>query len=115
MNKCFPITLSFYAHRRKSSNCGQLTKSSNSGQLTKSNNSDQLTKSSNSGKLTKSNNNGQLTKSSNSGQVTNQVARHIFLCVRHDSMWSGGVTDSLILNLSSTLGEWADSSSGCAS
>lgn len=57
-----PITFSFYAHRRKSSNSGQLTK---------------------------------------------QVASQICLSARHESMWSSGVTDPLILNLSSTLGEWA--------
>jgi len=66
--KCLPITLSFYGHRGKSSNSGQLTK---------------------------------------------QVARQICLCTRHESTWSSVVTDSLILNLSSTLGEWSASSSGC--
>ena len=35
--------------------------------------------------------------------------------MRHESMWSGGVTDPLILNLSSTMDEWAASSSGCFS
>jgi hypothetical protein len=49
----------------------------------------------------------------NSGQLKTQVARQICLCVRHESMWSGGVTDPLILSLSSSLGEWAASSSGC--
>jgi hypothetical protein len=48
----------------------------------------------------------------NSGQLAEQVARQICLCARHESMWSAEVTDSLILNLSSTLGEWATSSSG---
>ena len=98
------ITLSFHAHKGKSSNSGQLTKSSNSGHLTKS---------SNSGHLTKSSNSGQLTKSSNSGQLTKQVARQICLCARHESTWCSVVTDSIILNLSSTLGEWRATRSGC--
>jgi hypothetical protein len=52
-------------------------------------------------------------KSGNSGQLTKQVARHICLCARHESTWSSGVTDPLILKLSNTLGEWSASSSGC--
>jgi hypothetical protein len=52
-------------------------------------------------------------KSSNSGQLTKQAARQICLCARHESMRSSGVTDPLILNLSSTLCEWAVPSFGC--
>jgi len=68
MKKRHPITLSFYAHKGKSSNSGQLTK---------------------------------------------QVARQICLCARHESTWSSVVTDSIILNLSSTLGELRAANSGC--